>query len=516
MKNSVRTLLLCALSTLVLAACEKENEGTGSYIPKEGLTVVLSTDSPVTKSGAILSEATQVETYEIEGTDLKLVETVENLNPEPKTKGTPVYTTNIATVYPSLGVTAYNTTDKKQWGDADVEFKYNSEGKVYLHNYSEGADASYLRWPEDNAELRFFARAPYYATAQSDPCSSLVYSLTNSSAKASFAYSTPATATDQKDLIFGSEVIKEATKTSSSNVIEFYHVLTGVKFKLSDECISSDATKNITVSKVVFNKVKKGGNCEVETFNDGKNSEEVVKWTPGEATGSFSQNFTGIVTATGNEGFADSFKNGDTHKNNLNDAAFSQTFWFIPQGLDDVTLTITFKIGTGNEQTTTVSFGQGKSWKAGDLHTYTLTPKGPGIDIEDEVDGQIKTDVKITNKGNMPEYIRVAVVANWVDASGNVIASMTPDLGKLGDNWVKNGAYYYYTKEVNPGLQPGQATSATDTVDYLFEKYEVPTEAGKALGADHLEMSLAVQAIDTQAKKDYKEAWKAANVTFTE
>lgn len=486
-----------------LVACESQIEQTGS-ISEPGADLVSFKVGQATETKAGYAPLSVIDSYDLDGSDLELRETVQILDSFVETKGVPVYTENITDYYASLAVTAFNVKESVKWGETDVKFDLeDADGRVYSHNYSKGSTYN-LNWPEDS-DLRFFVRAPYFQA--SDPCSGLTYSLSPSSALAQFNYTTPATAADQKDVLFGSEQFSFENKTSADNVIKLHHVLTGVKFKVSSEAIE----KNVVVKSVKFSGVVKSAACEVETISDAAFD---VNWIIGATpvVGDFSQEFGDeLVTADKSEGFAESFYKGETYVNNLNDKEFSLTFWFIPQSLDNVKATITYTIGGGNEQSSTVSFGTGKNWNAGELHTYTLSPKGAGIVIDDDCEGQVKSDVVITNTGNMPEYIRVAVVANWVNAAGVAVQSMVPDLGVLGSNWIKKGAYYYYIKEVNPGMQPGQADASDTSIDYLFDTYTVPVDEAPE-GADHLEMALAVQAIDTQSEKNYVDAWKNAGV----
>lgn len=449
--------------------------------------------------------------YDLEEPGLKLEEYVSAIEVEPLTKGVPVYTENLSDIYPVLGVTAYNSVSYKQWGGTDLSYDYVEEsGNKYMHNYHDEG----LQWPEPVAStsLRLFIRAPYYASGSSDPCTSISRDAQN--CKTSFHYESPAKAVDQKDILFSTKDIAYSTKDSDANDVILFHALSGVKFKISDDCLSD----GFVITKVVFAEVVDKGDCIVDTktYTASTNSCDVVCWQLGSTPSrtAFTHEFPkDLVSAEKGDGskFADSFY-GPTAKNNLNAADFSQTFWFIPQVLDDVTVTIYYKKNGGEEQSSKVIFGSGKVWKAGELHTYTLAVKGAGVSIEDKVDGLTKKDVKITNTGNMPEYFRVAVVANWVDADGNVLASQDVSLGTLGPNWTLNAkdGYYYYTKPVNPGLQPGQV-KVDDEADLLFKSYTAPARPS---GADHLRMDLAVQAIDTQAKS-YKEAWKeAAGVLF--
>ena len=69
---------------------------------------------------------------------------------------------------------------------------------------------------------------------------------------------------------------------------------------------------------------------------------------------------------------------------------------------------------------------------------------------ESFVDG-VKSAVKIQNSGNTPAYIRVAIVANAVDADGHVVAGTAPSYAVDSNKWDKIGNYYYYKGVVPAG-----------------------------------------------------------------
>ena len=82
------------------------------------------------------------------------------------------------------------------------------------------------------------------------------------------------------------------------------------------------------------------------------------------------------------------------------------------------------------------------------------------IQVDEKFDGSTKSDVRIKNTGNVPAYIRVALVPAWVDDEGNIAAK--PASLKLdcditwGDNfnqfWFEGTDGFYYCKTViNPG-----------------------------------------------------------------
>lgn len=90
------------------------------------------------------------------------------------------------------------------------------------------------------------------------------------------------------------------------------------------------------------------------------------------------------------------------------------------------------------------------------------------IQVDEKFDGSTKSNVRIKNTGNVPAYIRVALVPAWVDDEGNIAAK--PASLKLNDDcniaWGKDGNGYeddwfigsdgfYYCKTV---IEPGKST----------------------------------------------------------
>lgn len=75
--------------------------------------------------------------------------------------------------------------------------------------------------------------------------------------------------------------------------------------------------------------------------------------------------------------------------------------------------------------------------------------------VQEVFDGQKKSDVKIQNTSDIPAYLRVALVANWVDEAGHIYA-VAPDLSRISTlnlkDWLQGAdGYYYYPHSVDPG-----------------------------------------------------------------
>lgn len=129
--------------------------------------------------------------------------------------------------------------------------------------------------------------------------------------------------------------------------------------------------------------------------------------------------------------------------------------------------------------------------------TNTFTPASIGTDVTDEMDGNVKKNVKITNKSNIPVYMRVAVVANWYEGDGSDKKIVAPwadfdNLGVDASKWTRIGEYYYYTSTVG----------ANEPVT-LFNSYEAKDGP---VGA-HLEMDIIAQVIQAEPSTAVEQAW---------
>ena len=117
--------------------------------------------------------------------------------------------------------------------------------------------------------------------------------------------------------------------------------------------------------------------------------------------------------------------------------------------------------------------------------------------INETFNGQEKTNVSVTNSGNVPAYIRAAVIINWVDDEGNIIAEPEDHNyeGPIGGtDWVESSdGYYYYTKPV----APGGSTS-------VLIKSIKPTSGSKYA----LQVDIAAQTIQAVPSSVVAEKWK--------
>lgn len=84
--------------------------------------------------------------------------------------------------------------------------------------------------------------------------------------------------------------------------------------------------------------------------------------------------------------------------------------------------------------------------------TNSFTPANVTCEVNEvfNADNTVKTSATVKNTGNIPAYIRVAVVANTVDAKGNITGAKDVSNELASSGWTKLGGYYYYNEVVAP------------------------------------------------------------------
>lgn len=129
----------------------------------------------------------------------------------------------------------------------------------------------------------------------------------------------------------------------------------------------------------------------------------------------------------------------------------------------------------------------------------TFSPAKMDIKIHENFDGNEKTNVYVENKSEAAVYIRAAIVINWLDDEGNVVAVPvnTEDYDmelNSKEYWEEIGGYYYCKKanEADP----------TQTVPLIIscEPTNTPTEY-------KLSVSILAQAIQAEPEDAVKDAW---------
>ena len=546
-------LVMC----ICVYGCQEEpgpDQGRKVSYKDSAINLTILNDSAETKAGSPiqrvgepidLSEQTGISGFTIRE-EVTSLDAMYNLN---QTKGTPVYTENLAELYSTISVAAYDS-DGEEWA-GEEEYEYDEGTGKWRFEY--GTD---FEWPSDET-LRLFVKVP----VESDEAGITGYDY-NSDGSITFTYESPtgsddsgnpADAVAQKDILFTSLDIEKATKDTKNNIL-LYHALTGVKFKLG----SGSGKLTITsVDKVEFSGLMSTGECTITpkfqtdgSYSGGSNpkpgttpkSAAVADWGNSQAEpATFTQTFydddQGVNLTAGEYTFPDSIKgaNGTAASNNLNDALTAEkTFMFIPQELygNGISLTIwyTYTDGTGEDaitaqgSVTIENFGEKMAgadatsyeWKAGELRTYSITV-GDRVDVAivDEVDQdtRAKSGLEITNTGTAIAYMRVIAYGNWVYSptgpDDHTVVAITPcpqfdavaSAQYNSTDWIQQGDFFYYKYPV-PG---GQTIPEENT---LFEELDLSDLYDSYLpySGCHLQVDIAVQAVRAS---EVESAWGA-------
>lgn len=128
----------------------------------------------------------------------------------------------------------------------------------------------------------------------------------------------------------------------------------------------------------------------------------------------------------------------------------------------------------------------------------TFQPAHVACEVTESFDGTIKTNVNVKNTGDTDAYIRVKLVSYRVNADGQHIGGTAAiPAFTLGENWVENNGYYYYTLPVKAGDKP--ATNLTDSM-VLTGSYD-DADGGKQA------IEVMAEAIQAGPEKAVGQAW---------
>ena len=124
----------------------------------------------------------------------------------------------------------------------------------------------------------------------------------------------------------------------------------------------------------------------------------------------------------------------------------------------------------------------------------TFTAAKSGTDIVEKLDGNQKKSIVVQNTGTAVSYVRVKLVMNWVDESGNVSAEPVNITPSITDNWFEQGGIYYYKM---PVAANGETTNLLQT----------PITQGTAPEGYHLEVTVLAESIQAAPSTAVQQSW---------
>jgi len=134
--------------------------------------------------------------------------------------------------------------------------------------------------------------------------------------------------------------------------------------------------------------------------------------------------------------------------------------------------------------------------------TNTFTAAKSDIKIDEDVTGGQKKSIIVQNTGTAVSYVRVKLVMNWVDESGNVSAEPVNITPSITDDWFEQGGIYYYKMPVAPDGK---------TENLLKADSPITEPADKPAGC-HLEVTVLAESIQAAPSKAVEGAWTAVKV----
>lgn len=135
--------------------------------------------------------------------------------------------------------------------------------------------------------------------------------------------------------------------------------------------------------------------------------------------------------------------------------------------------------------------------------TNTFKPSFVDCKVTENFNGSTKSNVNVTNTGDIDAYIRVKLVTYRVNDEGKHIGGKAeiPDFTP-GAGWVKNGDYYYYTKPVAPRAKP-----ETDLIDSIALSGSYPDADGGKQVIEVMAEAIQAKGVAADGTKAVVKAW---------
>lgn len=135
--------------------------------------------------------------------------------------------------------------------------------------------------------------------------------------------------------------------------------------------------------------------------------------------------------------------------------------------------------------------------------TNTFLPSKVACEVTESFDGKTKSNVNVTNTGDIDAYIRVKLVTYRTNDQGQHIGG-TASLPTftLGKNWVSYHGYYYYRLPVAPGGSP--ETNLTESMT-LIDSY-TDADGGKQV-IEVMAEAIQANGVADDGKKAVVKAW---------
>lgn len=127
-------------------------------------------------------------------------------------------------------------------------------------------------------------------------------------------------------------------------------------------------------------------------------------------------------------------------------------------------------------------------------------PAAVSCTVAEVFDDREKSEITVTNTGNIDAYLRVRLVSHWVDAGGSIVAKPSPLMEvSVSDGWIAGTDNTYYCKApVAPGAK---------TINLLFSPIVLQEdfENGYVQVID-----VFAEAIQSKPERAVKNSWRVS------
>lgn len=139
--------------------------------------------------------------------------------------------------------------------------------------------------------------------------------------------------------------------------------------------------------------------------------------------------------------------------------------------------------------------------------TNIFNPSQVTSKVEETVDGNNKSNVKIQNTGDIPAYIRADIVVTWMDKQGNVLSEVpekdTDYTISYGTGWIEKDGFYYWPNVVGVGEVTGVLINSATALN---------TESDTNGTTYYVSIEILCSAIQSVPETVVEEAWKVSVV----
>lgn len=151
-------------------------------------------------------------------------------------------------------------------------------------------------------------------------------------------------------------------------------------------------------------------------------------------------------------------------------------------------------------------------------------PSEVTTEIVEKLDGGMKSNVQIQNTGDIPAYIRAAVIMTWKDETGNVYGELPKPCEVSGcnhetcdgayaiqysdENWEQwNDNFYYYTKIVDANALTSSLIDSCEALRQMTVTNEDGTTTTYGLSVEIIGSAIQAEGTDSDGNKPIELAW---------